>query len=266
MDNLHMEFAKRLYLRFYSLYGDKFVKNTHTPDFIDMWYEDWAEALKGVAPEFIKTAIDHCRNNLEWPPSIAEFKRLCEEASGIPSFEDSFRLAVRKEFTHPIIAAAYLEIGAWDFSHGKETELRVRFKRAYQNALCEYRASPDKSQLKLEQIVGVSMPLLPLPVSDAKIAKAVSPTSWPDEAKNPRHKKFDSAAFEERKKHLMGMDEQTASILDSADWYDRVRFLRQAQSDAIMERNERLSPSSKPDMRKRQGRSGHVVNFTDWAK
>jgi hypothetical protein len=38
----------------------------------------WMEALQEFTAFQITSALDYCRDNLEWPPSIAEFRNLCK--------------------------------------------------------------------------------------------------------------------------------------------------------------------------------------------
>src|SRR2546427_11615711 len=113
MNKLSMELTKLLYARFCSIYADKFVKSYSTPEFIQVWWEEWSEGMAGIDPNHIKEGLSYCRLNLEWPPSIAEFRRICEKASGIPSADESLKLAIRREFNHPVIKLAFDKVGSW---------------------------------------------------------------------------------------------------------------------------------------------------------
>jgi hypothetical protein len=132
-----------LYLRFCVIYDNKFGKN-HTDELRALWVEEWSQGLESIDIKSVKPALDHCRTNLEWPPSIAEFRRLCEEASGYPTFEESFANAIRRDFTHPVIKIAFDKIGDWAFKHDTEKDLAKKFKAAYQQAVHDYRVNTAK--------------------------------------------------------------------------------------------------------------------------
>lgn len=44
---------------------------------IDAMADEWAEGLKRLTGEDIKRGIDHCRQEMPWPPAIAEFRKAC---------------------------------------------------------------------------------------------------------------------------------------------------------------------------------------------
>lgn len=157
--NLPIEFAKLLFIRFTNFYGERFTRNHPTTQAIEMWWQDWAMGLAGIDGDCIKSALDHCRLNVEWPPTLAEFRRYCEKASGMPDRDEAFRLALRRDFIHPIVKIAYDKIGNWSFNHDTEVVLQKRFKEAYENALHDMRKintdnalTDEKSQINSENI------------------------------------------------------------------------------------------------------------------
>lgn len=147
-----LEFAKRLYLRFSTIWPEKFVKPYHTEEFISVWYQEWAEGLEGIKAEHIKKALDYCKMNLDWPPSIAEFRRYCEKVMGLPTLEEALQKAIRRDFSHPVIAITYEKIGSWNMTHAKEEVLIAKFKTAFHEALDEFRQDSDHSWKKLEDL------------------------------------------------------------------------------------------------------------------
>lgn len=48
----------------------------------DALRREWAEALAGMSGAQIRAGIEQARSHCDWPPSIAEFVRACQEADG----------------------------------------------------------------------------------------------------------------------------------------------------------------------------------------
>lgn len=69
----------RLYNRLDGAYPNKWRANFPSPEAIDNWRVSWAEAFEeeGITFEEVGSAIKHCRKNLAWPPSCAEFIQAC---------------------------------------------------------------------------------------------------------------------------------------------------------------------------------------------
>lgn len=91
----------------------------------------WAQSLAGIEVNVIKKALDFCRMNLEWPPSIAEFINICEEIVGIPSMDEVIRLCVARDFSHPLVKMVFDLIGSWSFSNDRERDLRQKVEVTY---------------------------------------------------------------------------------------------------------------------------------------
>jgi hypothetical protein len=54
MEKLPLELTKILYMLFASTYGEKFVKNHPTDQFVQLWWEEWSEGMAGIDPAHIK--------------------------------------------------------------------------------------------------------------------------------------------------------------------------------------------------------------------
>lgn len=143
-----------LYLRFSSIWGHKFTSNHTDVNFVSMWMSDWAESLSNVSEEVIKSAIDNCKNTLEWPPSIAEFLKLCDRTLGIPSPQEAMQLAIRMDFSHPMVKAIFDRVGSWDMSHDKETVLLKKFEKIHAEELTKLRGSSLKLVSNTQNILG----------------------------------------------------------------------------------------------------------------
>ena len=56
-----------------SIFGTKWANNFPTPEVEMMAKREWYDALEGLTPVQLRTAVDKVRQECEWPPSIAEF-------------------------------------------------------------------------------------------------------------------------------------------------------------------------------------------------
>jgi hypothetical protein len=251
MEKLSLELTKLLYMRFTSTYGEKFVKNHPNDEFVKLWWEEWSEGMAGIDPAYIREALSYCRLNLEWPPSIAEFRRICEKASGIPSCDEALNAAIRREFDHPVIKLAYDKVGSWAMKNDKQTDLKPKFSAAYQDALNYFRQNQQQAWQQLEEFNAKpkELPLLSkIPTIEeckgfrqrfaeyqemAKAEKEKLPSQehpiWPKEKITKGAKSYDEAIYQERKRYLLSCNEFIASTLSKEDWYDRTRFMREIE-------------------------------------
>jgi hypothetical protein len=60
------------------LYQQKFSSCFPSQEAVDDWSEVWAEALAGFDGEEVKTGLDYCRDNHQWPPTCSEFRAACK--------------------------------------------------------------------------------------------------------------------------------------------------------------------------------------------
>lgn len=258
MENLSLELTKKLYLRFCTIWGEKFVKPYHTEEFTKVWWDDWSEGMAGIKPENIKDGLTHCKMELEWPPSLAEFRKICERSSGMPSLEDAFSSAIRKDFTHPVIHLAWARVGSWAMSHDKEESLRPRFKAAYEQAVGEYRADPERAMLMLEKATTVQPRLeqaKPLSSGEClsfkeryeqwnkaalaemerkKDEEGVVHPIWDKNLYAIGSRSFDPRYFDDRRAYLISVTEDESVTLEHEDKYDRIRYLREDEGTAFL--------------------------------
>lgn len=120
--------AERLYLRFTLIWGDKHTSRFTDKKFIQIWVEDWSDGIGRFNPMILKEAIDYCKLNLDWPPSLAEFIKICERSLNIPDPSQCMHNAIRGDLTDPFVKLIYDKIGSWNVKHDSEKELINKFK------------------------------------------------------------------------------------------------------------------------------------------
>lgn len=247
MENFNIRHAELLYLRFCAIYDHKFVKNYHDDDFKSLWAYEWSTGLVGVSALVIKGALEYCKKSLEWPPSIAEFRKICESGSGIPNSDEALNLAVQRNFNHPIVLIAYEKVGSWAMKNDSSTQLKIKFQSAYEYALNKFRleekncwnqlecfnakpkelASPEKIP-STQEIKSFSAMLEKYRkiAADEKAKHGEDCYRQFDEKKiNTRLRTFDKDVYEEYREYLLSIPEEKALILPVKYLYDRNRFI-----------------------------------------
>lgn len=219
--------SEALYIRFCAIYGDKFIKNYHTDEFKKIWYEEWFSGLKGIDVYIIKDCLEYCKINFEWPPSIAEFRRICEKSSGVPSSADALQCAIRRDFTHPVIAMAYEKVGSWAMKNDKEEVLNKKFNEVYNESIDQFRLKGNQKPKLLESNVYT----IPIRISNEE-------------------------NISDRISHLTGMSEILADSLSNDDKYDRIRFLREKEG---MDRLKNNPPKIEFPLKERKFNGTKVV-------
>jgi hypothetical protein len=115
------------------------MTNEKSKEIYELMVDEWVSGLEGIEIKSIRAALEICKKELEWPPNVAEFRKLCERASGLPDLSEALALALRRDFKHPVVKLAFDRIGSWDFSHDTEKELKKKFKHAYEESLRDFR-------------------------------------------------------------------------------------------------------------------------------
>lgn len=252
MESFNLLHAKALYLRFCVIYGDKFSKPYHDDDFKSLWYSEWSSGLDGIDVSLIKGCLENCKSTLEWPPSIAEFRKICEQSSGLPSYQDALSLAIRQEFSHPVVKMAYDKVGSWVMRNSKEVDLNSKFKTAYQDSLHYFRTNSQDSWKQLEEFKAAPSKVVEFPkilskkefipfkkryaeyLGSVKECKENLPNKehpiWDKKNITSRHREFDRFIYNKRKEYLLGVDEYVAGTLSREDWFDRNCYMCEAEA------------------------------------
>lgn len=127
-----------VFARLRAIYGNKFEQAFgNSEEAMVRTKREWALALAPFDAPSTERALEHCKRNMAWPPSIAEFLALLEQATGMPSARSAYEEACRcritpAEFawTHPVIYHTASEVGFWRL----QTEAEYRTWPDFQNA------------------------------------------------------------------------------------------------------------------------------------
>ena len=276
-----MMHAKALYLRFCAIYDHKFVKTYHDEDFKSLWAHEWSTGLSTITPNVIKDALEHCKKNLDWPPSISEFIKICESYLGVPTLQECMKLAVDRNFNHPLVLICFEKVGSWAMKNDAEKQLLFKFELAYQEALNKFREEPSDTWLKLEAY-NAKPKELPAPskipttseskafrecmnkcqeiLHGKKIAGGGKTHKEFDATMIKKgHKDFDQAVFDEYKDYLMNIPEVDTMILPPVYLLDRNKFLNMRDQGAWLEKQGYVPPNQREGFvgKKEAPRSGN---------
>jgi hypothetical protein len=147
---LPSEWIERLFERLSARYGNKFAAMWAgiSPEAIK---REWAEGLAGFSREEL---VEGMRASLdrEWPPNLAEFRRLCRPA---PPYEVMYREAAHGRFATPV---AY-----WAAQRFGQSGLRMKPYQGDAKALWESIVDELAAQAELPAMPDLTIPALPAP-------------------------------------------------------------------------------------------------------
>lgn len=137
-----------VFARLRAIYGSKFEQTFgNSEEAMVRTKREWGLALAPFAPPAVENALEHCKRNLAWPPSIAEFLKLLEVASGLPSARSAYEEACRCRsepatfnWRHPVIYQTASEVGFWRLQTEAEYRTWPDFDAAWQRNMARYRA------------------------------------------------------------------------------------------------------------------------------
>lgn len=138
--------------RFESAYGDEQT--------LTQAKREWAYSLAGVEQSRIEYALEKCKLELAWPPTIAEFVRYLTpdpQALGLPSVRDAYLEAcqhshapAQRHWSHPAVQWAARETGYFKLRSEQERYSWPAFEGVYRN-LVERLADGEEIEFDTEE-------------------------------------------------------------------------------------------------------------------
>ncbi len=107
---------QHLFDRLSGMYVGKWEKPFEDkPGAVDRWAEAWSSGFvaKGIFPHQIKRGLENCMDLYDWPPSLTEFIKACEQKSRdeqITPIEDPARLLTQDVKPDPAKAEAVMKM------------------------------------------------------------------------------------------------------------------------------------------------------------
>lgn len=116
-------------------YGQKWITLVNSPERAQIAREMWEHELQGFDLQIIEEACKRAISDLEWPPSITEFKNCCESLIGMPGLEYAYQAALRRDFACGFTRACFNRIGNQEFRNASDKALRKRFEAVFNEVL-----------------------------------------------------------------------------------------------------------------------------------
>lgn len=134
-----------VFARFMAIYGHKFKSAFETEQEIMLAKREWAMSIQRYSENELVAAVNRCKAELAWMPSISEFLKLLNEVGGdhgLPSAFAAYQEAcqsaehpLQHSWSHPAIYFAGRETGWFELRSESESEIFPRFSYHY-DLLC----------------------------------------------------------------------------------------------------------------------------------
>jgi hypothetical protein len=140
---LGISLMDHLFNRMDGAYPSRWKAQFPSEQAIANWREAWSEAFEeeGVTTQMISDAIRACRKKLDWPPSLAEFLKLCKPPINVDAavYEAIDQMRARQhgkdEWSDPAIFWAAAKVGEYDVISQTFSQLKPRFEAALKKVL-----------------------------------------------------------------------------------------------------------------------------------
>jgi len=148
-----IKLAAMLNKRFSMQWGHKHDSLFKNSEDVEMWNQIWFEGLSGISVDVIKPALLEAGLNFAWPPSLAEFRELCEKHSGMLDIDTAFELAMRGDKNNALVEHLLKKLAGDDRWKMGTTDDRFHlFKKHYQKERIDGRNEMVKLSLQVKEI------------------------------------------------------------------------------------------------------------------
>jgi hypothetical protein len=134
-----------IFARFHHIYTHRFESAYRDETTLNQAKREWALSLAGMSANLIELALERCKREHAWPPTIAEFLKLARptpESLGLPSTDDAYLEACQHshhasehEWTHICVQLAARDVGYFTLRSESERFTRPLFEKAYLHLL-----------------------------------------------------------------------------------------------------------------------------------
>lgn len=132
-----------LFARFALIYTHRFESAYGDEDMITQAKREWGYSLAGTPVHLVEQALQRCKLELAWPPTIAEFVRFLTpepESLGLPATQQAYLEACQNshaplqvQWSHPAVLLAAREVGHFQLRSEAEHRTRPVFEQAYRD-------------------------------------------------------------------------------------------------------------------------------------
>ncbi|HSG04659.1 MAG TPA: replication protein P [Marinobacterium sp.] len=136
------QLVNALFARFMAIYGHKFKSTFESEDEIRIAKREWALSVAAYSESELVQAVNYCKENHAWAPSIAEFLEVLRKLTsdlGLPGVRSAYHEACRfadhpleHSWSHPIVYWSGRSVGWFELRKLTEEETFKLFEYQYQ--------------------------------------------------------------------------------------------------------------------------------------
>ena len=128
---MNSNFVDYVFLRLNSIYGRTFSSQFKDDEQWKAALVEWSRRLKDIDETIANSVIDSLSiAEGEFPPNLIKFHHLCM-IYGQPSWQETMKMALRDDVSHPVTAECRKRIGSWLLKNGSAAEVEKSWKEAW---------------------------------------------------------------------------------------------------------------------------------------
>ena len=235
---VNKEVVFNIFEKFKIYYGEHLCKNNGNDEqakkTILVWVEELSKFDYAVVMQAVKTGY---ATYIDYPPTLPQIIDLCFSCEGLPSLEESLRLAIKNEITHPVVLELRNKIGSWALKNDYERTLHDKATQVYPSIVSSFKSDPMrfKQDMKNQQLqIEDKKPEIKEQKLINSDLKNINHPKWDKDKIDIHGRLFDIKVFNERKKYLTSLNEFEASTLNMEDYYDRCRHMSEIEAAKIV--------------------------------
>jgi len=134
-----------IFARFHHIYTHRFESAYRDETTLNQAKREWAITLLGTSANLIEFALERCKREHAWPPTIAEFLKLLQpapETLGLPTLDNAYQEACRfshdpsrHHWSHLCVQLAAQQAGYFRLRSETERTTRPVFASHYQKLI-----------------------------------------------------------------------------------------------------------------------------------
>ncbi len=131
-----------IFARFHHIYTHRFESAYGDETTLNQAKREWALSLAGTDPRLVELALERCKKEHAWPPTIAEFLKLLAplpQDIGLPALDVAYAEACRQSYqpdrhtwSHICVQLAAQGVGYFTLRSQPEKNTKPAFAREYQ--------------------------------------------------------------------------------------------------------------------------------------
>ncbi|MFP8965914.1 replication protein P [Pokkaliibacter sp. CJK22405] len=134
-----------IFVRFQAIYGHKFESMFASNQAVSLAKREWAMSIGGISEALLVKAIDHCKINMSWMPTIAEFLKvvgMLDKGVNYPDVQRAYEEACRyaehpreHAWSNPVVYHAG-KASDWYRLRREDSRIMLRIFTQHYESLC----------------------------------------------------------------------------------------------------------------------------------